>query len=41
MPWSDEVPESCRMDAKAAQRIAETVEEPIVDIDPETVPKGR
>lgn len=41
MPWSPEVPDCCRMDAKAARRIADVVEEPIVDIDPETVPKDR
>lgn len=41
MPWSPEVPDCCRMDAKAARRIADVVEEPIVDIDPEILPKDR
>lgn len=41
MPWSPEVPEHCKMTPEAAGRIADIVEEPVVDIDPDTIPKDR
>jgi len=34
LPWSDEIPQSCRIDVAEAVRLAETLEEPILDIDP-------
>lgn len=33
LPWSGNVPESCRMVPKAATKAAETADDPIVDID--------
>lgn len=41
MPWSDKVPQSFRLAPEKARELAETAEEPIVDIDPGTIPKDR
>jgi len=34
LPWSDEIPQSCRIGVTEAVNLAETLEEPILDIDP-------
>ena len=41
MPWSDRVPRSFRLAPEKARRLAEIAEEPIMDIDPDTIPKDR
>lgn len=41
MPWSDKVPQSFRLAPEKARELAEMAEEPIVDIDPGTIPKDR
>lgn len=40
LPWSDRVPESFRLSSHAAKKLAEVIEEPIIDIDPESIPKS-
>ena len=37
LPWSEHVPDSCRLSPKAAQKAQEMVDDPILDIDPETL----
>ena len=41
MPWSDKVLQSFRLAPKKARELAGIAEEPIVDIDPDTIPKDR
>ena len=41
MPWSPEVPERLMITKDAAERLAATIEEPIMDIDPDTLSKDR
>ena len=41
MPWSPEVPERLMITKDAAERLAATIEEPIMDIDPGTLSKDR
>ena len=41
MPWSDKVPRSFRLAPEKARELAEIAEEPIMDIDPDTIPKDR
>ena len=35
LPWSDEIPESCRLSKRDAAKLAEMPDDPIIDIDPE------
>lgn len=37
LPWSDEIPESCRMTGVEATTAVDVVDEPIIDIDPLTL----
>lgn len=41
MPWSPEVPERLMITKDAAERLAATIEEPIMDIDPDMLSKDR
>ena len=41
MPWSPEVPERLMITKDAAERLVATIEEPIMDIDPDTLSKDR
>ena len=34
LPWSDDVPESCRLSPSEAAKLAEMPDDPIIDIDP-------
>ena len=40
LPWSDRVPESFRLSSHAAKKLAKVIEEPIIDIDLETIPES-
>jgi len=35
LPWSEEVPDACRLSAAEAAKLAEMPDDPIIDIDPE------
>ena len=39
MPWSPEVPDTLKTTKDKAEKIAQVMEEPIVDIDPDIIPK--
>jgi hypothetical protein len=40
LPWSDEIPQSCRIKPTEAATIADPLDEPILDIDPHTLDEG-
>jgi transposase len=40
LPWSDEIPQSCRMKPTEAAITADPLDEPILDIDPHTLDEG-
>jgi len=37
LPWSDAIPQSCRISAAEAASAVEPLDEPILDIDPSTL----
>ena len=39
LPWSERVPESFKLSSHAAEKLAEAIEEPIIDIDLEAIPE--
>jgi hypothetical protein len=40
LPWSDDVPADCRVSTAEAATEADSLDEPILDIDPATLDEG-